>query len=378
MAATAVRPSSVAGRNPPRRAAVKNSAPARARMANTRIMVQAGPKWNRISASGGDGQAHRHRGGDVAPGRRRGLGGMARTRGWRIARASASRAPPWRATGRTRGPGRGHRTRATHPTVRWAGRAGEPARWRCGWDRRRSRGRARWADRTGGPRGPRRSGTPGRWVDRWCRARRSVSPSSWSPIRPATPESSPSSQSVVWSRHRGPWSAEGGPAGVVVGVVVHPDDDPGHLTGARFGPVRELDRPADGQRDEPGLGIVAPTRAGWASGIIGAAGLDRGHPGRTMRLGSAESARGKRRLGRGPPGGSGRSPYRGSSLARRLTARPVSTTSAASSGLIRRTPSEGSAVAGVSSWSLVAGIVSHQPSKSSCSLAANAWSMSAS
>src|SRR4051794_9585614 len=60
-----------------------------------------------------------------------------------------------------------------------------------------------------------------------------------------------------------------------------------------------------------------------------------------MSVGSAESASGNRRFGRGPSGDSGRSPYFGRSVPRRFTASPRSTASAASSGLIRRTPSDG-------------------------------------
>src|SRR4051794_16288429 len=46
----AARPSSVAGRKPPRRTAVKNSAPARTTTTNTRARANLGPRWNRIRA----------------------------------------------------------------------------------------------------------------------------------------------------------------------------------------------------------------------------------------------------------------------------------------------------------------------------------------
>src|SRR6476619_5909260 len=47
----AARPNSVAGRKPPRRTAVKNSAPARTTTTKTRPTANFGPRWNRIRAN---------------------------------------------------------------------------------------------------------------------------------------------------------------------------------------------------------------------------------------------------------------------------------------------------------------------------------------
>ena len=152
----------------PWRTAVKNSAPATARMANTRIMVQAGPRWNRISASAAMARPHRHRSGDVAPSRGRRLGGMAwppggGSPGPRRPSAAGAHQPPLR-------PGRRHRPRDA-PEGAVGGAGGRPARWRCGSGRRGAPGGR------GGQVGLRDlevlegQELLGRWADRWCRGR---------------------------------------------------------------------------------------------------------------------------------------------------------------------------------------------------------------